>query len=127
MRIEGAIVAANAVSHLGNTPVDQQAQRDRAQAGNLPLAAQQSAEQGDDARPVGKHMLAQAVGQVEQLMATVNESLRFKVHEDTNRTIITVVNQDTGEVLREIPSEKFLDLVAMFQKQLSGLLVDENR
>ncbi|MNY50554.1 flagellar protein FlaG [compost metagenome] len=72
-------------------------------------------------------MLTQAVGQVEQLMTTVNESLRFKVHEDTNRTIITVVNQETGEVLREIPSEKFLDLVAMFQKQLSGLLVDENR
>lgn len=127
MRIEGAIAAAGAVSQLSNTPVDQQAQRDRAQVAAIPLAAQQSAEQGDDARPVGKQMLAQAVDQVEQLMTTVNESLRFKVHEDTNRTIITVVNQETGEVIREIPSEKFLDLVAMFQKQISGLLVDENR
>ncbi|MNL52454.1 flagellar protein FlaG [compost metagenome] len=72
-------------------------------------------------------MLAQAVDQVEQLMTTFNESLRFKIHEDTKRTIITVVNQDTGELIREIPSEKFLDLVALFQKQLSGLLVDENR
>lgn len=127
MRIEGAIATAGAVSQLSNTPVDQQAQRDRAQLAAIPLAAQQSAEQGDDAKPVGKQMLAQAVDQVDQLMTTFNESLRFKVHEDTKRTVITVVNQDTGEVIREIPSEKFLDLVAMFQKQLSGLLVDENR
>lgn len=127
MRIEGAILTANAVTHLAPTPVEQQTQRERAQVAAIPQAAQQSAERGDDAKPVGKQLLAKAVDQVEQLMSTVNESLRFKIHEDTNRTIITVVNQDTGEVVREIPSEKFLDLVAMFQKQLSGLLVDENR
>jgi flagellar protein FlaG len=34
------------------------------------------------------------------------------------------VNRETGEVIREIPPEKFLDMVAKLQ-ELAGILVDE--
>jgi len=52
--------------------------------------------------------------------------LRFAQHEKTNRMVITVVDRDTEEVIREIPSEKILDMVAQMW-DAAGLFVDESR
>lgn len=125
MRIEGAIAITGMAAQQTNT-VDTQNQRSQTQLASIPANTQEATRRGPDSKPVGDQQLAQAVGQVEQLVNTFNESIQFKVHKDTNTTIITVVNREDGEVIRQIPSEKFLDMIAMFQKQLSGLLVDTN-
>jgi flagellar protein FlaG len=46
------------------------------------------------------------------------------IHEDTNRVIVKVINNETGEVIREIPPEKIVELVAKMNTYL-GLLIDE--
>ena len=48
----------------------------------------------------------------------------MKVHEKTNAIVVKVLNKETGEVIREIPPEKTLDLVAKMM-EFAGLLVDE--
>lgn len=53
-------------------------------------------------------------------------SLSFKYHDDTNRISITVTDSDTDEVIREIPPEKALDMLAKAW-EMAGLLVDEKR
>ena len=53
-------------------------------------------------------------------------SLSFKYHDDTNRISITVTDKDTDEVIREIPPEKALDMLAKAW-ELAGLMVDEKR
>lgn len=126
MRIEGVIASAGMASQHVN-PSDSQVQRERAQVAAVPNEAVQAAKQGDDSQAVGQQMLSSAVDQIEQILNNFNESMEFKVHKDTKTTIVTLVNKQTGEVIREFPSEKFLDLVAMFQKQVSGLHVDTNR
>lgn len=50
----------------------------------------------------------------------------FKYHEDTNRISITVTDSETDEVIREIPPEKALDMLAKVW-ELAGLMVDERR
>jgi len=50
----------------------------------------------------------------------------FLIHEETKRIMVQIIDQETGEVLNEIPPEKVLDLVARIQ-ELVGLLVDEKR
>ena len=50
----------------------------------------------------------------------------FKYHDDTNRISITVKNADTDEVIREIPPEKALDMLAKAW-EMAGILVDEKR
>lgn len=50
----------------------------------------------------------------------------FKYHEETNRISITVKDSDTDEVIREIPPEKALDMLAKAW-ELAGLMVDEKR
>lgn len=53
-----------------------------------------------------------------------NFEARFGVHESTNRVTIKLVDKDTKEVIKEIPPEKTLDMIAKCL-ELAGMLVDE--
>ena len=63
---------------------------------------------------------------VKQASPMHHTQLSFKYHEDTNRISITVTDSDTDEVIREIPPEKTLDMLAKAW-EMAGLLVDERR
>lgn len=52
--------------------------------------------------------------------------VRLAQHEKTNRMVVTVVDKETEEVVREIPSEKILDMLAKMW-DAAGLFVDEVR
>lgn len=64
--------------------------------------------------------------QVRQASPMKHTQLSFKYHDDTNRISITVTDSDTDEVIREIPPEKALDMLAKAW-ELAGLMVDERR
>lgn len=64
--------------------------------------------------------------QVRQASPIKHTQLSFKYHDDTNRISITVTDSDTDEVIREIPPEKALDMLAKAW-EMAGLLVDEKR
>ncbi|MCM1083010.1 MAG: flagellar protein FlaG [Clostridium sp.] len=64
--------------------------------------------------------------QVKQPKIIKHTQLSFKYHEETNRISITVTDSDTDEVIREIPPEKALDMLAKAW-EMAGLLVDEKR
>lgn len=63
---------------------------------------------------------------VKQPSVIKHTQLSFKYHDDTNRISITVTDSDTDEVIREIPPEKALDMLAKAW-EMAGLLVDERR
>lgn len=126
MRIEGLIATTGAASPLlvGSEqvarPDRERIQQEKAQQN----AAGQALEQRGDSKAAGDKFLASAVKQVEEILHAFDRGVRFDVHKETQTTVVRVVNNDTGEVIREIPSEKFLDMLAAFQKQLAGLFVD---
>lgn len=51
-----------------------------------------------------------ATRQVEQFLQTQNRNLAFAVDESSQRSIVTVTAVDSGEVIRQIPSEEMLRL-----------------
>ena len=53
-----------------------------------------------------------------------NDRFEFKIHERTNRLMVKLVDNETDEIIKEIPPEKILDLVASIW-DLVGILVDE--
>ncbi len=55
-----------------------------------------------------------------------NAEAVFGIHEDTNRVTIKLVDKETKEVIKELPPEKTLDMIAKAW-ELAGLLVDEKR
>ncbi len=51
---------------------------------------------------------------------------QFAYHEDTNRISIKIIDNDTQEVIKEIPSEETLDMISKLY-DLLGMVVDEKR
>ena len=58
--------------------------------------------------------------------AQSNTELHYKIHEKTNKVMVSVVNTSTKEVVREIPSEQALDIFA-HSLELAGLNIDEKK
>lgn len=50
----------------------------------------------------------------------------FGIHDGTNRVTIKLIDKDTKEVIKELPPEKTLDMIAKVW-EMAGILVDEKR
>lgn len=59
-----------------------------------------------------------------RLMGIISKRLEFKVSDKTQRVSVKIIDQDTGDVLDEIPPKRILDMLDSFT-QLGGLLVDK--
>ena len=56
----------------------------------------------------------------------MNSEAIFGIHEATNRVTIKIVDKDTKKVIKELPPEKTLDMIAKVW-EMAGLMVDEKR
>ena len=55
-----------------------------------------------------------------------NYSTQFGIHEKTNRITVKIVDKKTKEVIKELPPEKTLDMIAKVW-EYAGLIVDDKR
>ncbi|NLO89742.1 MAG: flagellar protein FlaG [Clostridia bacterium] len=65
-----------------------------------------------------------AIEQANEAFRIVNTRFEFSIHEGTKEIMVKIIDEETEEVIREIPPEKILDLIAMIW-ELAGILVDE--
>lgn len=65
-----------------------------------------------------------AVAQIKAWLSDSSRELAFQIDEDSGRTVITVTNPATGEIIRQIPSEEALRFAASLAAR-GGLGVDE--
>ncbi|MCL2099643.1 MAG: flagellar protein FlaG [Oscillospiraceae bacterium] len=49
-----------------------------------------------------------------------NRGVRFKIHESGN-IIINIVDNETDEIIREIPSEKILDIIHSMTQRIGAI------
>jgi flagellar protein FlaG len=100
-----------------------------AQNTSEPVAASTTAVDSDsDAQPQGQsYQKAQIKKAIEDInkKATSSEAI-FGIHEATNRVTIKIVDKETKEVIKELPPEKTLDMIAKIW-EMAGILVDEKR
>jgi len=69
--------------------------------------------------------------QLKEAVSKINKSLGntdavFGFHDKTHRVTIKLIDKETNEVVKEIPAEKTLDLIAKAW-EMAGILVDEKR
>ena len=68
--------------------------------------------------------MTQVVGDIQKDLSMVhNVDLQFTVHEASGDVMVTVREQSTGDVIREIPPSEILDLAARLGEMV-GLLFD---
>lgn len=81
-------------------------------------------QQVKDSQQMNHDRIRKAVEALNKRMA--GSEAVFGIHDDTNRLTIKIVDKNTKEVIKELPPEKTLDMIARVW-ELAGLLVDERR
>jgi flagellar protein FlaG len=76
--------------------------------------------------PVAEKIVKEAVEKINKMFEESNRRFEYSVHKKTNNIIIRVIDETTNEVIKEIPPEKILDIMASIM-ELAGLIVDERR
>ena len=68
---------------------------------------------------------------IKKMVENINKNMNngeavFGIHEGTNRVTIKIVDKDTKKVIKELPPERTLDMIAKVW-EMAGILVDEKR
>ena len=83
-------------------------------------------DEGIPIQDVSKEKVENAIRDINAKIRPTHTECQFSYHEATKRISIKVLDQASGEVIREIPPEKTLDMIAK-TLELAGILVDEKR
>ncbi|WVV65421.1 flagellar protein FlaG [Pseudomonas batumici] len=83
-----------------------------------PAAATTTAPQADTVKPVSttskdsdaSDRLKQAVQDIEKFVQSIKRNLEFSIDEHSGQVVVKVIASDSGEVVRQIPSEEALKL-----------------
>ena len=73
-----------------------------------------------------KRQIMNAISRMNSTMKQSRTRCEFTYHEKINRVSIKILDEDTDEVIREIPPEEALEMIAKMW-ELAGLLFDEKR
>ncbi len=79
-----------------------------------------------DNMPVSERVVLEAIQKANKAISGGNRRFEFSIHEKTNEIVVKVFDSETNELIREIPNEKVLDMVAKIC-EMAGILVDERR
>jgi len=76
--------------------------------------------------PISDQLMMKSIERANRAMLGMDRRFEYSIHEKTGDVLVKVIDTNTDEVVREIPNEKFLDLIANLQ-ELIGLNIDEKR
>lgn len=80
------------------------------------------AARGDAGQAADAGALDAAVNHINKALQTLSPSLEFSIDDDSDRTIVKIVDQQTREVIRQIPTAEALDISKALDK-VQGLLI----
>jgi flagellar protein FlaG len=110
-----AVKSAEKSTEPENTSVTNDSEIAEDKSGSLSKAAPEQLE---------RVQLESVAQQLQDFMQSMNRSVHFQVDEDSGRDVIRVLDKQSGEVIKQYPSEEVLGLVSKLS-QSAGLLVDE--
>ncbi len=110
-------LADAAVNQQRPEPAVQVTQAEAGRNGGNATAQQGGAFPGKDSAG----SIEDAFEQINAAMQAWSTGMRFELDEDTQRMVVSIINTESGEVLRQIPSEEVLHvakMIAQFQGKL---------
>lgn len=69
----------------------------------------------------------EAIMELQKAMEAIQgpqKTLQISVHDKTQAIVIKVLNKETGDLIREVPSEKLLDVVSNMM-EVAGIIIDK--
>lgn len=81
-------------------------------------------EREKDEHNLSEKTIIEAIEKANKAITGINTQLEFSIHEKSKEIMVKVIDSDTQKVIREIPPEKILDMVATML-EMAGIIVDE--
>ncbi|MBM6614707.1 flagellar protein FlaG [Desemzia sp. RIT804] len=75
---------------------------------------------------IAGEQLENAVSKINNHLLGINAQFQYRIHEGTERVMVKLVDMETNDVIKEIPPEKMLDIVAEIWKRV-GLVIDHQK
>jgi len=91
-----------------------------------PVATNESMVKSENGNQPSDEEIKSAIKEANKRAIFGHASAQFSYHEATKRISVKIVDNDTKEIIREIPPEKTLDMISKMW-ELAGLVVDEKR
>ncbi len=85
----------------------------------LPLAAKAAAA---DAEPEESTMLGKAIEELNRYVAGSRTDLRFAVDRDAGQLVVSIIDSESGQVLRQMPSLEALRIARYLEHDRLGLI-----
>ncbi|MBD3920827.1 flagellar protein FlaG [Paenibacillus sp. PR3] len=76
---------------------------------------------------VSEQALVKAIEKANRAVQGTEHTFHYKIHEATHDVIVQILDKKTNEVVHEIPSEKFIDLIEKLKELTVGAIIDEKR
>ena len=73
---------------------------------------------------IPREVVEKATEKLNRLMGIIDKRLEFRFDEKSERVVVKIIDQQNGEVLDEIPSQRALDILNSFSEMI-GLLLDK--
>jgi flagellar protein FlaG len=77
------------------------------------------------ARAADPQAVKEAVAAANEAMKSIKSELDFSVDDDTGKTIVRVIDKQTGTLIRQMPSREMLEIAKALDR-LQGLLVSHS-
>ncbi|MFD2180266.1 flagellar protein FlaG [Veronia pacifica] len=87
--------------------------------------SKQVTEQLGKAQKLQKEQLEMLVGRLDEFVSTFNKGLSFRLDEESGRSIVTVYEMSTGDVIRQIPEKEMLELAQQLSLHARGLVQEK--
>ncbi|MCR4789866.1 MAG: flagellar protein FlaG [Treponemataceae bacterium] len=71
-----------------------------------------------------KKQISQQISEIQKISDMIGRRLQFRVNEELNRVIVKIVDPNTNQVIKEIPSEEMQKLQLRIRENIN-FLVDE--
>lgn len=113
--------------------VEQKADTNKINTDSLDRLTYNKSENNDKNNSNPNHMtksyeekLKKVIEEANDKLKMVNKKFSYKIHDKTNEIMVKIINSDTGDIIKEIPPEKNLDMIAKL-RELAGIMIDERR
>ncbi|ABX40698.1 flagellar protein FlaG [Lachnoclostridium phytofermentans] len=122
------IKSINGIANYAESPVATPTVGKTGTAAVSPIQKKAPAEAMDlpNNKQTNEQQIKSAVDKANQAMKHTQTRCEFSYHEPTKSISIKIIDEQTDEILREVPPEKVLDMIEKMW-EMAGLLVDEKR
>ncbi|MHB8073710.1 flagellar protein FlaG [Desulfosporosinus fructosivorans] len=73
---------------------------------------------------IPREQVEKAAEKLNRLMGIIDKRLEFTVHDESDGVIVKIVDQQSGDVMDEIPPQRVMDILSSFS-QMAGLFFDK--